>query len=702
MIDGAGETDRFLGSRYELLEPIGAGAMGQVWRARLRPEALPPTRRARNQPELAAKLLRPDLTNDPDVVRRFVQERAMLMGLDHPGIVRVVDMVAEGDRLAIVMEFMPGGTLADALAQRGTLAPAVALSAVCTVLDALAYAHRQGVLHRDVKPANVLLGERGLDAPAAVKLSDFGIASFTDEQGVHATGLVGSPAYMPPELFTAGTVSAASDVYATGVMLYELLAGRTPFAGSGTAHTVGFRHVATPPPVLPVDARLWRVIEAMLAKDPAGRLSAAGAADALRALPAEAVPGVALPPQPEPDWNTTTAVVSPFGTPATSADFGLTNPPASTTTGGATHRVPIQALDASLDLGQTRLTSPAVAEAIQPQAPGKAKAVIGAAVDNGTDINSTRLAAVERPRVVDIGPAEPVAAAKPKRPAWLIAVIVAGAVALLGGGVLVAAKAGVFSPKDFSTSATPLNLAPAHLTGEPSATGLRIDYDAAVGQDAVTVGLTLTLTAPRSTGLNGDVLVVIPPGGGDACPAVADSDLQSATLSGDGVSQECAYKFTATLVAAQVTTLALQVSGDVGDDLGNWLNSIVNQTRQALSGVTGPGFALQRVTGINVEADSVVRTESSPQVPYRVFAQWQGGQQELFRNDTLAFQATNLLKVLTGGQGLDGVKVATCPEAQVRGTTVLAQQAATTCFIEVTIGDLISRQAMFSIRTSGS
>ena len=668
MIEDVSEINRFLGSRYELLEPIGAGAMGQVWRARLRPEALSSTRETGNQPELAAKLLRPDLTSAPDVVRRFVQERAMLMGLDHPGIVRVVDMVAEGDRLAIVMEFMPGGTLADALAQRGTLSPVVALSAVCTVLDALAYAHRQGVLHRDVKPANVLLGERGLDAPAAVKLSDFGIASFTDEQGVHATGLVGSPAYMPPELFTAGTVSAASDVYATGVMLYELLAGRTPFAGSGTAHTVGFRHVTTPPPVLPVDARLWRVIEAMLAKDPAGRLSAAGAADALRALPAEAVPGVALPPQPEPDWNATTAAVSPAET-----------------------------LNTSVDLSQTRITSPTAGKAIQPQPQTMANTPSD---DDSEDINSTRLSAVERSQAVITGPAAPVAAAK--RPAWLVAVIVAVVVALLGGGVLVAAKAGVFSPKGSSASATPLNLAPAHLTGDPSATGLRIDYDAAVGQDAVTVGLTLTLTAPRSTGLSGDVLVVIPPGGGETCPTVAGSDLQAATLSGDGVNQDCAYKFTTTLVAAQATTLALQVSGDVGDDLGNWLNSIVSQTRQALSDVTGPGFALQRVTGINVEADSVVRTESSPQVPYRVFAQWQGGQQELFRNDTLAFQATDLLKALTGGQGLDGVTVTSCPETQVRGTTVLAQQAATTCFIQVTIGDLISRQAMFSIRTSGS
>jgi len=148
--------------------------------------------------------------------------------------------------------------------------------------------------------------------------------------------------------------------------------------------------------------------------------------------------------------------------------------------------------------------------------------------------------------------------------------------------------------------------------------------------------------------------------------------------------------------------LQLQVNGSFGDDLGVWLHAIVNETRQALDSVTGPGFALQRVTGLDVTVDSLTRTEASPHVHYRVFADWIGGQQELFRDDTLAFQATDLLRSLTGDAGLDGVQVQSCPETQVRGISVLAQQAAADCYIQVTIGDLISRKASFSIYSNGS
>ena len=680
MSDDHNEPERFLGSRYELSELIGAGAMGQVWRARLRSGATGSKKsRGQNQPDLAAKLLRGDLTNDPDVVRRFIQERSLLMGLNHKGIVRVIDMVAEGDRLAIVMEFMPGGSLGDVLASHGTFAPSVAVPMTCAVLDALAYAHQRGVLHRDVKPANVLLGERGLDAPSAAKLSDFGIASFTDERGMHATGLVGSPAYMPPELFSTGTVSAASDVYATGTMLYELLAGRTPFAGSGTMHTVSFRHVTTAPPQLPVDPRLWHVLEAMLAKEPADRLSASGAAEALRSLPNDVIDAPALPVQLEPDWQTVPTLAPK---PAT--------------------RTPIQSVDANVDLGQTRLSGPADAEVFQPRATGKARAVVNTAGQGDDDIAATRLGTIDRP-LAQVDTVEE----KRKRPMWLIAV---GVVVALGvvGGVVVAAKAGVFGGQE-ETPPTPEESSfathdwlPAHLLGQAAATGLRIDLEAAPASTVGTAALQLTLTAPRATGLFGDVLLVLPGMDGADCPTLSVSALKPATMSSDDVSQKCAYKLPVNLSSGQSQTVNLQVTGDLGDDLGVWLSAIVDQTTQGLSGVTGAGFPLQRVTGITVQADSTVRTKTTAQVHYRVFAQWSGGEQEIFRDDTLAFQATDLLKALTGGVGLDGVKVSGCPEVQVRGTTVLAQQSASSCFIQVTIGDLESRQATFSINTTGS
>jgi len=671
MIDN--EESRYLGSRYELLEVIGSGAMGKVWRARVRSDGTV-GRRSSNQPDLAAKVLRQDLAADPAVVKRFVQERSVLMGLDHPGIVKVLDMVVEGDRLAIVMELLPGGTLAGALEERGTLPASVALPITCCVLDALGYAHSKGVLHRDIKPANVLLGAKGVDDLSGAKLSDFGIASFTDEQGVHATGLVGSPAYMPPELFSTGVVSAASDVYSTGVMLYELMGGRTPFAGSGTMHTVSFRHVTADPPPLPVPQQLWRVLEAMLSKDPGDRLSAGGAAQALRALPDAVWQMAALPVQPEPDWRAPANPVLP-GRSKT-----------------------IQAVDASVDLGQTRLTGPADLGEAKQIATGKAKAVVLSNTDVD-DIGETRLGVFERP--------QPVAAVQPesekKRPRWLIPLIAALAVSLVVGGIVVVMKTGLLNRTTAGPQSAAPSWVPAHVTGEPYATGLRVDLDAAPSAALPgDVSLTLTFTAPRSTGLSGDVLVVIPATGGDVCPSLAEPGLETATQSVDGVIESCAYKIPVDLDIGAKSELQVQVNGDLGDDLSAWLRSIVDGTRQALSSVTGPGFALQRVIGLDVSVDSLTRTEASPQVHYRVFADWMGGQQEIFRDDTLAFQATDLLRSLTGGAGLDGVQVQSCPETQVRGIAVLAQQAAAACYLQVTIGDLTSRQASFSIYSNGS
>jgi len=631
--------------------------MGQVWRAQVRADATP----AAGPKTLAVKLLRTDLASDPDVVHRFIQERSVLMSLDHPGIVKTVDMVAEGDRLGIVMEFMPGGTLAEALKHLGTLPPSLAVPMVAAVLDALTYAHGKGVLHRDVKPANVLLCANGLSDSSDVKLSDFGIASFVDDQGVHATGLVGSPAYMPPELFTSGVVSAASDVYSTGVMLYELLAGRTPFAGPGTAHTVGYRHVTMEAPVLPVDPRLWDVVKRMMAKRPGDRLSAVAASGALRALPLDALAGAALPPQVAPDWEVAGTIIGSHKS-----------------TGG----------------------TPKGRQANRDVSPEGAAGSLGTegGQDADLDPHATILGgAVSEVKLDFSRPNRPV---KTKPKPWLIALIVVVSVAVIASGVTVAIKAGVLEPKG-EASAAP-TWAPAHITGQASATGLRIDLDAETSL-AGSVALTVTLNAPRSTGLSGDVLIVVPSAtGGGTCPAMAGADWQVATQSTDGVNVPCAYKWPVALTAAQVLPQKLQVTGELGDDLGAWLGDIAKQTSTALTGVTGSAFALQRVTRLSVQVDPVSRTDNSVAVSYRAFAQWQGGQEVLFRNDTLAFQATDLLKSLTGGKGLEGIKVDACPETQVHGIVVMALQPVPSCFLTVTVGDLVSPQANFPINGAGS
>ena len=178
-----------LGAGYRLLDRRGRGAAGEVWRAVDR----------RTDEVVAAKLLRSEHVADRDLVGRFIRERSILTTLRHPNIVAVRDLVVEGDRLAIVMDFVDGGSLRDVLREDGPLPPALAVGVAAAVLDGLAGAHDQGVLHRDIKPDNVLLSEGWRDLrPGDVKLTDFGIARIVADGAGTTTGLLGTPEYMSP------------------------------------------------------------------------------------------------------------------------------------------------------------------------------------------------------------------------------------------------------------------------------------------------------------------------------------------------------------------------------------------------------------------------------------------------------------------------------------------------------------------------
>src|SRR4051812_16261700 len=242
--------------------------MGEVWRG--------------ESPEgpVAIKVLRSDLADDPEVVSRFVQERTILRGLSSPNIVTVRDLVIEGDRLAIVMELVAGTNLRTLLSTEGNLWPGDSIEIMVQVLDGLAAAHARGVVHRDLKPENVLVTVEG-PAPQ-VKIVDFGIARLVEGTRLsRTTGMIGTPQYLAPEIGSGQPATPASDVYAAGVMLYELLFGRAPF-DRPTPVAVLQAHVNEPaarPPDVP-DA-LWDPIVRMLAKDPAARPDANDAASLL-------------------------------------------------------------------------------------------------------------------------------------------------------------------------------------------------------------------------------------------------------------------------------------------------------------------------------------------------------------------------------------------------------------------------------------
>ncbi|MFE2931417.1 serine/threonine-protein kinase [Streptomyces sp. NPDC059278] len=277
---------RPVGSKYLLEEPLGRGATGTVWRARQRETAGAEAAVAGEPGEtVAIKVLKEELANDADVVMRFLRERSVLLRLTHENIVRTRDLVVEGDLLALVMDLIDGPDLHRYLRENGPLTPVAAALLTAQIADALAASHADGVVHRDLKPANVLLDER--DGQMHPMLTDFGIARLADSPGLTRTHeFVGTPAYVAPESAEGRPQTSAVDIYGAGILLYELVTGRPPFAG-GTALEVLHRHLSEEPRrPSNVPAPLWTVIERCLSKDPDRRPSAENLARGLRTVAA--------------------------------------------------------------------------------------------------------------------------------------------------------------------------------------------------------------------------------------------------------------------------------------------------------------------------------------------------------------------------------------------------------------------------------
>ncbi|PWK48036.1 serine/threonine protein kinase [Actinoplanes xinjiangensis] len=260
-----------VGGRYRLSGWLGRGGMGAVWEAH---DTLLGRDVALKEIYLPEDGAGPD---DPMIRRAFREARAAAR-LRHRGIVTVHDVVTDDGRPWIVMELIDGPSLAAAIRQHGTLAEHWAADIGAQVLDALRAAHRQGVLHRDVKPANILLGTD------RVVLTDFGIAAIDDATSITSTGqMIGSPAFLAPERLDGQPATAATDLWALGVTLYTAVTGRSPFPGGDLPGTLAAILNRSPEP--PPDAGLlWPVIEGLLAKDPDDRLTADQAYPLLRAV----------------------------------------------------------------------------------------------------------------------------------------------------------------------------------------------------------------------------------------------------------------------------------------------------------------------------------------------------------------------------------------------------------------------------------
>jgi serine/threonine protein kinase len=269
--------------QYRIVAELGHGSMGEVYRAV--DEML--------DRDVALKILRAELTHDSELAERFRREAITLARLDHQNIARLHGLIKHETKLLMVMEFVTGETLAGRL-KRGRVPWRDAADLIGQILAALDYAHSQGVVHRDIKPSNVMVRLDG-----RVKVMDFGIARVLGTARVTRVGhMIGTLEYMSPEQIRGEDVKASSDLYATGVLLYELLAGRMPFEGPTDAALIQQHLRGTVPPLnaAAVGAPVWfeAVVTRALAKTPGERFESAASfrAELDRLAATEATPAI--------------------------------------------------------------------------------------------------------------------------------------------------------------------------------------------------------------------------------------------------------------------------------------------------------------------------------------------------------------------------------------------------------------------------
>jgi len=285
-------TGYLFGDRYQVGDTLGFGGMSEVHRGR----------DLRLGRDVAVKVLRADLARDPSFQARFRREAQNAASLNHPAIVAVYDTGETAGETGpvpyIVMEYVDGDTLRDVLKREGPMAPRRAMEIVADVCAALDFSHRHGIVHRDVKPANIMLNRAG-----AVKVMDFGIArAVSDGQATMTatSAVIGTAQYLSPEQARGESVDARSDVYATGCVLYELLTGQPPFTGDSPV-AIAYQHVREAPrppseaqPGLPKE--LDAIVLKALNKNPLNRYQTAAEmrSDLVRALSGQAVQATPL------------------------------------------------------------------------------------------------------------------------------------------------------------------------------------------------------------------------------------------------------------------------------------------------------------------------------------------------------------------------------------------------------------------------
>lgn len=651
------EPNTALGASYRLERRIGRGAAGEVWSAI----------DLRSGEQVAAKLLHAEHAGDHNLVARFVTERTILTGLHHPSIVTVRDLVVEGDHLAIVMDYLDGGSVRQLLENVRTLAPASAAGLVKLALDGIAAAHEAGVLHRDIKPDNVLLTKQWPNLQRGdVRITDFGIARLIDDGPRSTTGLIGTPQYMSPELFTTGQCSYPADVYGAGILLYELLAGRTPFAGAGTDFTVAHRHVSARPPRLGVPDELWTLLERLLHKDPAARPPAAEAATALARISS----GLAGLPALEP-------VAAPHAFDEEHPQATIIRDPAHTevTSGPETRLSPAPELGLA---PQHTILRPSLRPVAPPQP--------------------------SRPKAPEAQPAD-------LRPPWRNPKMLALAISALA----VATGAAFFAVKAHAPATPAAASAAVKATQQdrPTPTGLTIARNAEYDPQAHKVHLTITYSAQNAP-LTGPFLEVLPGTDGADCPGVdwPEAPQQRNLPTATGISTACSWSLQTGVIApqqSQTVTASLTLPDALeasSDALQQWLDAAAAATTAATSDgqVTSTSYPVQRLQSVEVQAPD--RTVTGKQLPLTLFPVWPSGPDHLnplYRSPAVGSATSMLVSIAGGGGGVrfsDGCSGGVVVSEDGHDVTTLS--VTPSCVINARVGnfsDLSSNE--FSIISRG-
>lgn len=650
-----------LGAFHRLDRLVGSGAMGEVWTV---------LRQGQEQPR-AAKILRPEHGQDTKLVERFITERSILLSLKHPGIVPVLDLVVDGDRLAIIMEYEAGGSLREVLGGRRTLAAVEALTICIEVLDALDYAHSLGVTHRDIKPDNILLSAvPGPSLESLVKVTDFGVASLQDAKDRRTTGIVGTPYYLSPESITTGNTGPATDVYATGIMLYELLAGRTPFDGPGTDFAIAYRHISSRPPRLDIPQPFWEALESLLAKEPSARPTASEAAGVLRRLAKKYRDLPALKPLPAP------------------VDFEEAERPATAVRGIAPNPEGV-AEAGSRD------------EAPGPGSDGTDTGEIEPLPELGEASRQTLIRPLKRPVIQEPAAGEDSVS---KRPKWMT-----NQVLWFSGGtltiVLVVVAFLIWGPSMNAGAQEPFSIQGEAQPALP--TGLGVQRSADYQPSQTTARLVITYSAQKAE-LSGDFLEVLPnPEGISGCPNVTWEGATGTRNqpSVNGLDVQCGWEVSGVKVPAGGS---VQVTANVAvdlkdkDELSKWVGQVEEKTHSAISDsqVRSTAYPVQRITNVQVHAPD--RAVSRTTLPVTVLPVWPSGSDPLnpLFSSPGGGEPSSMLEAISSTKTpvrfVDGCSGSTVVSKD--GQTVTAVSVAPSCTVNADVGNFVNVESnQFSI-----